>query len=94
MGNTPRVVAGFEAAVANSTVNGVGITMEGIWTNYNMFELQLLLAWDSARFRPATMAPEYNATAYTAAFGQRRYGGVAHPSAVAAWALLGATIYR
>jgi alpha-N-acetylglucosaminidase len=89
VGNTPRVVTGFEAALANSTVNGVGITMEGIWTNYNMFELQLLLTWEGARFTPGTVAPKYDPVAYHAAYGHRKYGGVAHPSAVAAWALLG-----
>lgn len=93
VGNTPRVVTGFEAALANSTVNGVGITMEGIWTNYNMFELQLLLTWEGARFTPGTVAPKYDPVAYHAAYGHRKYGGVAHPSAVAAWALLGSTIY-
>ena len=62
-------------------------------TNYVMFELQLLLTWGPARFRPHTVLPTYNATAHTAAFGARRYGGTAHASAVAAWALLGSTIY-
>ena len=93
VGNTPRVASGTAAAVVNSTINGVGITMEGIWTNYFMFELQLLLTWGDARFRPHTVLPTYNATAHAAAFGARRYGGMAHPSAVAAWALLGSTIY-
>ena len=93
VGNTLCVASGMEKAVANSTINGVGITMEGIWTNYVMFELQLLLTWGPARFRQHTVLPTYNATAHTAAFGARRYGGSAHPSAVAAWAMLGSTIY-
>jgi hypothetical protein len=35
VGNTPRIASGMDAALAqNSTISGVGITMEGIWTNY------------------------------------------------------------
>ena len=45
MGDTPRIAAGMAAATSNSTVNGVGITMEGIWTNYAVFEMTLQLGW-------------------------------------------------
>ena len=41
----PRVLAGVKASLANSTITGVGITMEGIWTNYPMFEVTLQQAW-------------------------------------------------
>jgi hypothetical protein len=30
-GNMPRVLDGFKRSLANSSVTGVGITMEGIW---------------------------------------------------------------
>jgi alpha-N-acetylglucosaminidase len=41
LGSLNAVVDGVEAAIANSTVMGVGITMEGIWTNYPIFEITM-----------------------------------------------------
>jgi alpha-N-acetylglucosaminidase len=39
--------SGVKAALdSNSTISGVGITMEGIWTNYPVFESTLLLGWE------------------------------------------------
>ena len=44
LGSLNAVVGGVEAAIAKSTVMGVGITMEGIWTNYPMFEITLQMS--------------------------------------------------
>ena len=40
MGDLSTIKTGLTAAMsaADSTINGVGITMEGIWTNYPEFE--------------------------------------------------------
>jgi hypothetical protein len=53
-GNMPRVLAGVQASLANSTISGVGITMEGIWTNYPMFEVTLQQAWKATPTVPPT----------------------------------------
>eukprot|EP00051_Salpingoeca_urceolata_P011079 m.136572 g.136572 ORF g.136572 m.136572 type:complete len:913 (-) comp16976_c2_seq5:202-2940(-) len=75
-----------QALDANATINGVGITMEGIWTNYPMFELALLQSWaDEPRV-------DFNVSAWIKRYGSRRYGkSVAE--AVQAWETLGATVY-
>ena len=39
------MLAGLDQALKNSTITGVGITMEGIWTNYPMFEMTLQSAY-------------------------------------------------
>eukprot|EP01062_Namystynia_karyoxenos_P058893 TRINITY_DN50349_c0_g1_i1.p1 TRINITY_DN50349_c0_g1~~TRINITY_DN50349_c0_g1_i1.p1 ORF type:complete len:862 (+),score=324.47 TRINITY_DN50349_c0_g1_i1:79-2586(+) len=79
-GNLPQTVEGLEKTrQANSTVLGVGITMEGIWQNYPAFELTLALAW--------LPSASTDATAWLTRYGDRRYGGP-HPGAAAAWAAL------
>ena len=52
----------------NSTVTGVGITMEGIWTNYPMFEATLLMSWQT----PSQM----DVKTYWESYSVRRYGQV------------------
>ena len=84
-GNTPQLLAHFDAAQANaSSLAGVGITMEGIWTNYAVFEMTLQLGWGG---QPSGRDEWWRR------FGARRYGGAGDPSAVAAWELLGRTVY-
>eukprot|EP01065_Artemidia_motanka_P051521 TRINITY_DN9112_c0_g1_i1.p1 TRINITY_DN9112_c0_g1~~TRINITY_DN9112_c0_g1_i1.p1 ORF type:complete len:827 (+),score=257.62 TRINITY_DN9112_c0_g1_i1:54-2534(+) len=79
-GNLPQTLKGFEATIQkNSTVLGVGITMEGIWQNYPAFELTLQLAWLNAS---SVSVPDW-----VARYGDRRYGG-SHPGTTAAWKLL------
>jgi hypothetical protein len=51
------------AASRNTTMIGVGITMEGIWQNYPAFEYTLRFAW--ANETPA---------AYISGYARRRYG--------------------
>ena len=98
VGNLTAVEVGLAAALAapNSSIAGVGITMEGIWTNYAVFERQLALSWDTGgAAAPASESPPAPGLlpAWFARFGRRRYGAVSAPSAVAAWSLLGRTIY-
>lgn len=93
-GNVPRIEAGMQAALdKNSTITGVGITMEGIWTNYPVFERQLQLGWAW----PPTAQRELGASSdgWFARFGARRYGGggAALPAVTSAWTLLGSTVY-
>ena len=88
VGDMPRLEEGFNTAAAaahNSSLSGVGLTMEGIGTNYPMFERTLQLGWEPAR-------PEERLDEWWARYGVRRYGR-SHPSAVAAWRLLGRTAY-
>eukprot|EP00041_Stephanoeca_diplocostata_P038457 m.1517851 g.1517851 ORF g.1517851 m.1517851 type:complete len:1260 (-) comp25219_c0_seq4:160-3939(-) len=86
-GNVPQVTAGLQRALDNSTINGVGITMEGIWTNYPVFEITL-----QGAYRVPSSTAEL--TQWWAEYGRRRYGAANAPSAVAAWQLLGSTVYN
>jgi hypothetical protein len=82
-GNMPAVQTGVEQAV-HQTMIGVGITMEGIWQNYPVFEYTLALGWNDTAPAP-----------YTAAYAQRRYGN-AGPSSTqvgTAWDALYSTFY-
>ena len=47
VGDAPTLANNGGAAIFNdnSTISGVGLTMEGIWTNYPMFEMTLQLGW-------------------------------------------------
>jgi len=74
-GNLPQIDAGFDAAASNSTVMGVGITMEGIWQNYIVYEYTLAKAWGRAG-DPQTYARQ---------FGARRWGSAAAPAAARIW---------
>ena len=86
-GNLDAIYTGYTDALAgNTTVSGVGITMEGIWTNYPIFEATLLLGWQQAG-GGAGSVPEYWAD-----YGRRRYGQPT-AGATAAWELLGAAVY-
>jgi hypothetical protein len=92
VGNVPQVEQGLKAALdANTSIAGVGITMEGIWTNYPVFERQLQLGWEIEISGGEAWFDRYAA---------RRYGGTSSreglplPAGVAAaWSVLGKTIY-
>ena len=47
-GNVNAIGDGISTALgsSSSTMAGVGITMEGIWTNYPVFEFTLQAAWE------------------------------------------------
>ena len=60
-------MTGFDHALSNSTINGVGITMEGIWTNYPIFEMTLQSAY-AAQVSGATLGEWWES------YGTRRYG--------------------
>ena len=81
----------------NSTISGVGITMEGIWTNYPVFESTLLLGWEGGEtagcHRGGSAAQcAASSTSYWGRYGARRYGSET-AGGVAAWNLLGGSIY-
>jgi len=68
-GNLPQITSGFGAALNSSrNLQGVGITMEGIWTNYIVYDFTLSQAWGRAGPEPRSWAVR---------FGARRYGGSA-----------------
>lgn len=46
-GNLPPVASSMSSTLSNTTVIGVGLTMEGIWTNYIEFDLTLKIALDN-----------------------------------------------
>ena len=46
-GNLPPVASSMSSTLSNTTVVGVGLTMEGIWTNYIEFDLTLKMALDN-----------------------------------------------
>lgn len=83
-GDLVGITQGVAKAKANSTISGVGITMEGIWTSYPAFEITFQEAYEE------WAAP--NLTTWWSNFGARRYGSV-DVAAVAAWTQLGATIF-
>jgi hypothetical protein len=83
-GDAVAITNGVAQAKSNSTISGVGITMEGIWTNYPAFEITLQQAY--------TEWSSPNLPEWWAKYGARRYGS-AVDSAVTAWSQLGATIY-
>ena len=66
-GNAATIMTGFDHALSNSTINGVGITMEGIWTNYPIFEMTLQSAY-AAQVSGATLGEWWES------YGTRRYG--------------------
>ena len=79
-GNMDAVTKGVDlvlAANAKGTANGigVGITMEGIWTNYGVFEKALSLSWQPVSYPGGDEAVR---------FATRRYGGASEGS-VEAW---------
>eukprot|EP01051_Picozoa_sp_SAG22_P010022 SAG22_NODE_877_length_6715_cov_28.285369_3_plen_370_part_00 len=53
--------AGVRTALNDgSTISGVGLTMEGIWTNYPVFESTVLLGWEGGvRRRPLLFAAHH-----------------------------------
>ena len=82
-----QVVSNFEQALAaNNTLVGVGISMEGIWTNYPIFEMVLQGAY-AGRVSNSTL-PEW-----WAGYGVRRYGRPPTAGGVGAWMHLGDTVY-
>lgn len=74
-GSMPSIQQGFSAALQSSGLRGVGITMEGMWTNYAVFEYTLAQAW----------LPGGDPRAWTTSFGARRYGQAAAGRAAALW---------
>ena len=72
------LVATLQAALANSTVSGVGITMEGIWTNYPMFEITLQQAFAPAP-APASAAAATSSSATATSSSGACDWGVRHP---------------
>ena len=90
-GSTTAVVTEVQKAITTkgSTVIGVGITMEGIWTNYPVFEIALAQSWSpkpNATRRTTYGAPIASAFQedFYSRYPIRRYGAEA-PGAVAAW---------
>ncbi|ETO11259.1 hypothetical protein RFI_26116 [Reticulomyxa filosa] len=67
MGDLPSISEGIPGALVfpNSTVMGVGITMEGIWQNYIVYDLTLHMAWNSK---------VVNLTNFVSRYAMRRYG--------------------
>ena len=90
-GDAKQTLGNLEDAYnSNSSINGVGITMEGIWTNYPIFEMTL-----QAGYEPLAEQPSPTVAALPAWFrdyGVRRYGKEVE-AAVEAWTLLGSTVY-
>ena len=88
VGDAPTLAKNFGAAIFNdnSTISGVGLTMEGIWTNYPMFEMTLQLGWQPHGAAAASPA-------WWSRYGARRYGGAADAAAVQAWEILGSGAY-
>ena len=74
--NVEKGVSDVLAANVQGSANaiGVGITMEGIWTNYIIFERALSLSWE----------PTLTSQETGAAYATRRYGGYS-TGASAAW---------
>jgi hypothetical protein len=70
------------ASNANGTSNGigVGITMEGIWTNYGVFEKALSLSF----VKSITISADATSTFPAVQYATRRYGG-ASKGAIDAW---------
>eukprot|EP00040_Diaphanoeca_grandis_P013834 m.69908 g.69908 ORF g.69908 m.69908 type:complete len:890 (+) comp24154_c0_seq1:29-2698(+) len=89
LGNVPQITSGLEKAVSNSTINGIGITMEGIWTNYPVFEITLQSAYTNFT---TDVLPEW-----WSRYGSRRYGPIEDATALAAvqttWSSLGSSVY-
>lgn len=94
VGNFPRVADGFHKALGSSSISGVGITMEGIWTNYPMFESTFQHGFTSIDIPSTSIvsASTSDPAKWFTRYGTRRYGKT-HPAAVQAWQQLGATIY-
>ncbi|CAE7860256.1 NAGLU [Symbiodinium sp. KB8] len=74
-GNLPKIGDGFKKALAESSMTGVGITMEGMWTNYITYDFTLLQAWGRAD------DPED----FAKTFGARRYGAAASEIGAKLW---------
>ena len=74
-GNLPKIGDGFKKALAESSMTGVGITMEGMWTNYVTYDFTLLQAWGRAG------EPED----FAKTFGARRYGRAASEMGAKLW---------
>eukprot|EP00756_Hemistasia_phaeocysticola_P026326 Hpha_TRINITY_DN16054_c0_g5::TRINITY_DN16054_c0_g5_i1::g.122297::m.122297/K01205/NAGLU; alpha-N-acetylglucosaminidase len=78
LGNLDRVAGIYKTAMqTNSTVFGVGITMEGIWQNYPEYDFTLQLPWHD-------VAAAQDTDSWILRYGDRRYGSP-RPGAHAAW---------
>jgi len=87
IGNLPKIHDGFASArsKASSNLEGVGITMEGMWTNYIVYDYTLSQAWG----RSTTGEPR----AWARRFGARRYGGMVSQAASDIWDTLYGLVY-
>jgi hypothetical protein len=63
-GNVNRMALGVQAAVREekSTIVGVGVTMEGIWQNYPLYEATLQQAWKHVQPQSATPQLSHDAS--------------------------------
>ncbi|XP_037082679.1 alpha-N-acetylglucosaminidase-like isoform X1 [Pollicipes pollicipes] len=88
-GTVQSVVKGpFEGrSFANSSMIGTGITMEGIFQNYVMYDLMLEMAWHTESPDPVQWASDYSL---------RRYGpAISRPTVMAeAWDHLMTSVYN
>lgn len=85
-GKMERVIGGFYNALEHpngNTLQGVGITMEGIENNPAMYELLLELPWRAQRFTKEEWLETYQ---------QARYGK-SDPALLEAWNILGNSVY-
>ncbi|KDO25370.1 hypothetical protein SPRG_20753 [Saprolegnia parasitica CBS 223.65] len=84
-GNLPHLASAPIAAKAqsNGTMVGLGLTMEGIFQNYVVYDLSLDMNWQSTPL---------NVSSYVTRYVRSRYH-VASPHAQAAWTSLTAAVY-
>mmetsp|Transcript_102308 Transcript_102308/g.180245 ORF Transcript_102308/g.180245 Transcript_102308/m.180245 type:complete len:734 (-) Transcript_102308:82-2283(-) len=79
IGGLPAISEGFALALNSSrSIQGVGLTMEGIWTNYLVYDFTLSHAWGRAG----------DPLSWTKQFGARRYGPNASAGATEVWSKL------
>jgi len=84
-GNLPQISAGFtEGLNRSASLQGVGITMEGIWTNYIVYDFTLSQAWGRTG----------DLETWATRFGSRRYGSAASAVAGQAWTALYEVAYK
>ena len=86
-GNVNAIGDGISTALESSlsTMAGVGITMEGIWTNYPVFEFTLQAGWEKSVL--------YKGQDYFDRYSVRRYNHAPSGGAVKAWQVLADKIY-
>eukprot|EP00494_Astrolonche_serrata_P000085 UN00085 len=68
----------------NSTMIGVGITMEGIWQNYVVYDLTLQMAWETEPL---------NIDNWILQYATQRYGSL-NSNTAETWSLLRNSVYN